>query len=165
MERSNADFWGMTEFPETHNPKREEAKYLPGGVIPRHIQSYFLVFRRKAIDSKAFHDFWASVKEEATLPDVVAKYETQLTRKLEEDGLISDAYLRTAARLQDVDRITPEYNAIYCRPQDFLVLGFPFLKKNICYYMSQPQINETVHMISLFSNYPTENINITAKKR
>lgn len=165
MERSNADFWGMTEFPETHNPKREEAKYLPGGVIPRHIQSYFLVFRRKAIDSKAFHDFWASVKEEATLPDVVAKYETQLTRKLEEDGLISDAYLRTAARLQDVDRITPEYNAIYCRPQDFLVLGFPFLKKNICYYMSQPQINETVHMISLFSNYPTGNINITAKKR
>ena len=79
--------------------------------------------------------------------------------------LISDAYLRTAARLQNVDRITPEYNAIYCRPQDFLVLGFPFLKKNICYYMSQPQINETVHMISLFSNYPTENINITAKKR
>lgn len=46
-----------------------------------------------------------------------------------------------------------------------LLLGFPFLKKNICYYMTQPQINETVHLIGLFSKYPTENINITAKKR
>ena len=165
MQRSRADFWGMTEFPETRNPKREEAKYLPGGVIPRHIQSYFLVFRRKAIESKAFRDFWSKVENEKSLPDVVAKYETQLTRKLEESGLVSDTYLRTAARLQDVDRITPEYNAIYCRPQDFLVLGFPFLKKNICYYMTQPQINETVHLIGLFSKYPTENINITAKKR
>ena len=165
MSSNPADFWGMTEFPETDNPRREEAKWLPNGIIPRHIQSYFLVFRQQVFSSKAFKDFWKNVKNETSLPAVVANYETRLSNVLEKAGFKSDVYLRASARLQEVDKITPEFNAIYCRPQDFLVLGFPFLKKNICYYMKQPEINETVHLISRLYQYPTNFIHITAKTR
>ena len=165
MAGSGADFWGMTEFPETHNPRREEAKALPDGVIPRHIQSYFMVFRRNVFTSEVFRSFWRNVKDETSLPEVVARYETQLSGLLERSGFRSDVYLRTGARLQEVDKITPEYNAIYCRPQDFLLLGFPFLKKNICYYLNQEQINETVHLIAEFFEYPVEHIKITVRTR
>ncbi len=165
MSSNPADFWGMTEFPETDNPRREEAKWLPNGIIPRHIQSYFLVFRQQVFSSEAFKDFWRNVKDETSLPAVVANYETRLSSKLEKAGFKSDVYLRSAARLQEVDKITPEFNAIYCRPQDFLVLGFPFLKKNICYYLKQPEINETIHLISRLYQYPTNFIKITAKTR
>ncbi len=165
MSSNPADFWGMTEFPETDNPRREEAKWLPNGIIPRHIQSYFLVFRQQVFSSEAFKEFWRNVKNETSLPAVVANYETRLSSKLEKAGFKSDVYLRAAARLQEVDKITPEFNAIYCRPQDFLVLGFPFLKKNICYYQKQPEINETIHLISRLYQYPTNFIKITAKTR
>jgi len=165
MSENTADFWGMTEFPETNNPRREEAKALPNGIIPRHVQSYFLVFRRQVFTSDAFRDFWKNVRNETTLPNVVARCETRLSNHLEEAGFKSDVYLRTAARLQDVDKITPEYNAIYCRPQDFLILGFPFLKKNICYYMAQKDINETVLLISKLFPYPTKYIQISARTR
>ena len=165
MDENPADFWGMTEFPETNNPRREEAKALPYGVIPRHIQSYFLVFRKQVFTSDAFRDFWKNVRNETTLPNVVARCETRLSNHLEEAGFKSDVYLRTAARLQEFDPVTPEYNAIYCRPQDFLVLGFPFLKKNICYYMEQKDINETILLISKLFKYPTKNIQITARTR
>lgn len=165
MRDSLADFWGMTEFPETGNPRREEAKNLPGGIIPRHLQSYFLVFRKRAFESSAFQDFWANVSEAATLPEVVAKYETQLSGILEKAGLKSDVYLKSSGALQNIDIIDPSWNALYCRPLDFVVLGFPFLKKNICYYLEQPEINETIHQISLLTGYPSNLLNITHKTR
>ena len=165
MGGSEADFWGMTAFPETHNPLREEAKALPGGVIPHHIQSYFMVFKRKVFESECFRNFWRNVKNETSLPEVVAHYETQLSGLLEKAGFRSEVYLRTAARLQEIDKVTPEYNAVYCRPRDFLILGFPFLKKNICYYLPQEEINETLHLIAEISPYPIENVKITARTR
>ena len=165
MDSNPADFWGMSEFPETDNPRREEAKWLPNGIIPRHIQSYFLVFRQRVFSSETFGEFWRNVKDETSLPAVVANYETRFSGRLEKAGFKSDVYLHASGRLQEVDKITPEFNAIYCRPQDFLVLGFPFLKKNICYYLQQPEINETVHLISRLYRYPTDLITITAKTR
>lgn len=165
MSESLSDFWGMTEFPETRNPRREEAKSLPGGIIPRHLQSYFLVFRKRAFESSAFKAFWTGVSEVATLPEVVAKYETQLSGILEKAGLKSDVYLKSSCALQNIDIIDPSWNALYCRPLDFVVLGFPFLKKNICYYLEQPEINETLHQISLLTGYPSNLLKITHKTR
>ena len=165
MAQSTADFWGMSEFPLTVNPRREEAKALPNGIIPKHIQSYFMVFKKQVFVSDAFKTFWKNVQDETSLPNVVARYETRLSNLLEEAGFKSDVFLKTAQRLQEVDKITPEYNAIYCRPQDFLVLGFPFLKKNICYYMKQSEINETIHLVSRLYDYPVKNIKIINKTR
>ncbi len=165
MKDSPADFWGMTEFPKTHNPRREEAKSLQGGIIPRHLQSYFLVFRKRAFESRTFQEFWANVSEVASLPEVVAKYETQLSGLLEKSGLKSDVYLKSSGALQNINGIDPDWNALYCRPLDFIVLGFPFLKKNICYYLEQPEINETLHQISLLTGYPSDLLKITHKTR
>lgn len=113
----------------------------------------------------AFKTFWANVSEAATLPEVVAKYETQLSGILEKAGLKSDVYLKSSGALQNIDIIDPSWNALYCRPLDFVVLGFPFLKKNICYYLEQPEINETIHQISLLTGYPSNLLNITHKTR
>ena len=95
----------------------------------------------------------------------MAKYETQLSGILEKAGLKSDVYLKSSGALQNIDIIDPSWNALYCRPLDFVVLGFPFLKKNICYYQEQPEINETIHQISLLTGYPSNLLNITHKTR
>ena len=165
MAENPADFWGMTEFPETRNPRREEAKAFPEGVIPAHVQSYFMVFRKRVLNSDAFRKFWSGVRNEKNIIQVISKYETRLSGELIRAGFCGDVWFRTAAALQNTDIVTPEFNALYCRPLDFIILGFPFLKKNICYYLSQEQINETLHALVHLTGYPTEILTITSKQR
>ena len=165
MAGNDADFWGMTEFPETYNSRREEVKNLPNCIIPRHIQSYFIAFRKQVFTSDAFRDFWEKVHDVSTISDVVAQYEMHLTKHLENAGFKSDVYLRTASRLQESNSADPEFNAIYCRPRDFLILGFPFLKKNFFFYMEQKGINETVLLVSKLFPYPIRNIPTTFRTK
>lgn len=71
MEPRECDFWGLTE-----------------GLTPlRHLQSYFLVFRRRALRSAAFQSFWSSVLPYREKAQVVLSYEVGLSRFLIERGL------------------------------------------------------------------------------
>ena len=74
MERSACDFWGMTDNAE----------------LARHVQSYFIVFRRAALGSAAFREFFASVLPYRDKGQVIRSYEVGLTRYLEDQGLTSD---------------------------------------------------------------------------
>ncbi len=70
-----ADFYGMVTSNE-HVP---------------HIQSWFLLFTPRAHQSQAFKRFMASLRHIRTKSDVIDKFELQLTRTLESNGLTSHA--------------------------------------------------------------------------
>lgn len=71
MEARECDFWGLTE-----------------GLAPlRHLQSYFLVFRRHALQSETFEAFWKSVLPYRDKGQIILSYEVGLTRFLFEHGL------------------------------------------------------------------------------
>lgn len=67
---SHCDFWGLTDNDE----------------YGRHLQSYFLVFRRQVLQSAHFMEFWRSVLPYKDKQQVIQSYEIGLTLWLEEHG-------------------------------------------------------------------------------
>lgn len=79
MEGSASDFWGMTRC---DNPKP-------------HIQSYFVLFEKKAVEAEAFRKFWAEMRPLSSRQEVIEAYEIGLSAKLGEAGLGMGCYLKT----------------------------------------------------------------------
>jgi lipopolysaccharide biosynthesis protein len=77
MGTRHCNFWGMT---------RNRA-------MKPHIQSYFLCFRRKVIESPAWRSFWNQVEDEAQKSQVIMKYEVELMAFFEKAGFVSDTLI------------------------------------------------------------------------
>jgi len=76
MESDDCDFWGITD-----NKERGD-----------HLQSYFMVFNRKAFTSKVFENFWTNLKVYNRKNNIINKYEVRLQLLLVEDGLLPSSY-------------------------------------------------------------------------
>jgi len=86
MEKRNCDFWGLTKNKSGLTMLKTKAKpcYCP------HIQTYFFVLRKKVFNSECFKNFIISIKKETLKNEVIMKYETGLTKELENAGFVSD---------------------------------------------------------------------------
>ncbi len=73
MENTECDFWGLTENYE----------------INYHIQSYFIVFRKKVFLSECFKEFFKSICPEKNKLKIVKKFEVGLSEKLINEGFKS----------------------------------------------------------------------------
>lgn len=72
------DFWGMSYCPE----------------ICWHIQSFFMVFKRKVFTSPVFYSFVDSFCRQKSFWDYVMNYEVRFAEYLKNYGFICDVYLR-----------------------------------------------------------------------
>lgn len=77
MESKKCDFWGLVG--------NRDIRY--------HLQSFFLVFRKKIIRNSLLSDFLSQVKKEMSYLDAVYYFEAQLTKVLEDGGFNSDSYI------------------------------------------------------------------------
>lgn len=82
MATDQCDFWGITL----------------GWGFTAHVQSYFIVFRRPALTSTAFGDFWRTARPLDSRDDVVVEYEVGLSRTLQSAGLRMGAYFTPSVR-------------------------------------------------------------------
>lgn len=100
-----ADFWGLIwgKDPHFHN----------------HIQSFFLVFKKRVFTSEAFQAFMDSIKAEEYKMDVVEKYEVGLSQTLISAGFKCSALF---------DKKNLHVNPTIGSPFEIIKLGFPFLK-------------------------------------
>lgn len=73
MAHVDCDFWGLTENFE----------------LAWHVQSYFLVFRRRVLESECFQAFWRSVLPYRDKFQVIRSYEVGLTRFLRDHGFVA----------------------------------------------------------------------------
>jgi lipopolysaccharide biosynthesis protein len=119
MSAEPCDFWGMTESYE----------------IAWHLQSYFLVFKRSALSSPAFDQFFQGVLPYRDKDQVIRSYEIGLTRYLQEAGLNGVAFAPIGAwegsewkrrRLRRKAR-----NATLYHPLQLARLGMPLVKVNL----------------------------------
>ena len=76
MDRRGADVWGLT----------------PGYGFSPHLQSYFLVFGRRACESTAFRAFWSAVETLDSRDEVITRYEVGLSTDLRGAGLRLRSY-------------------------------------------------------------------------
>lgn len=128
MEKRGVDFWGTYLFPYS-----QDGSYLGQRSIPEHLQSYFLVFSRKVVQSDAFIGFWRNMKAYDALIDVVKHCETRLTPVLAEAGFTYAAYIEESAKLSDWLKCG---SVPYSYPDQMLLLGMPFYKKKAEAYMA-----------------------------
>ena len=108
----SVDFWGMTNFRANQQFKE-------------HLQSYYLSFSKRVIQSKAFQDFWIGVKNYTDVQDVIEHYETQVTTNLTDAGFKYKAVFDTV----DADTtgmLHPDFS--YYNPTAILKHRVPFIK-------------------------------------
>jgi rhamnosyltransferase len=124
------DFWGLTDNDE----------------VGRHLQTYFMVFRRQVIQAACFMDFWRSVLPLKDKQQVIRNYEIGLTRWLEENGFKWKAVFAQermwslflsrrsfAKKIGDwfYNRGLPRGNTTILLPGFLLQCGMPFLKATL----------------------------------
>ncbi len=123
MEYSDCDFWGLTVNQEI---------YLP------HLQSYFLVFNKKIINSEIFRNFFRKVKRENSKQDIVENYEIALTPTFVDAGFKMDNFIKKIFERNP----TLEFDLF-----TFLIKNdFPFFK--VSSINDQPKIKKEI-----FKNY------------
>ncbi|MGN0916083.1 MAG: rhamnan synthesis F family protein [Succinivibrio sp.] len=82
MDESDCDFYALTKSNE----------YEP------HLQSFFLVIRKRLLNSKVFDDYLNSVVHLDSFLEIVNKYEIPLKRTFESLGFKSDAFLKMTGK-------------------------------------------------------------------
>lgn len=106
MKTVDCDFWGLTESREKHP----------------HLQSYFLVFRKRALEHSAFSTFWESVGVMPQKKAVIDQYEVGMTTALVRAGLQAAAYAPALCR----------QNPTLAHPEELLQrFSLPAIKRSI----------------------------------
>lgn len=152
MNRSDIDFWGITAFPLVEVSNRPEAVFLPNRTIQQHLQSYWLAFKKPVVASIEFYRFFEEIEDKADFMDVVASYETRLTKLLSDAGYTWAAYVPDAEHLQVSKLDDPRYNAPYNNPYEHVILGSPFVKKRAKDYNASntERVKDLCHEIGHF---------------
>lgn len=145
MENSKSDFWGLTLGfcrPLAENKKCEKIK---------HVQSYFIVFKRAVFLSEAFEEFIKSITKVNNKFSVVNKYEIGMTLALKKAGFNFDTYMKEL----------PDKNYYAGFNKKILQNRFPLIKKGIFRGLPQSIIEKFTNDMkkSLESSYPFELIN------
>lgn len=78
MNAKDCDFWGITS-----NKNYLEGKFYPCPESEnRHVQSYFMVFKKQVFESDVFKEFMNGIKKEEDKFKIIEKYEIGLTKLL-----------------------------------------------------------------------------------
>ena len=91
----DCDFWGISASKE----------------IARHIQSYFMVFRRPVLEDHTFTGFWSRVSPLSSKDEVIKNYEVGLSQNLLAQGFSARALIDTGGNdsIARFFRSLPEY--------------------------------------------------------
>lgn len=84
MGSEKVDFWGMTESPE---------------LLTTHLQSYFLVFGSRILNSDILRFFFSGVRRQREYWNYVVKYELAITRMLANEGYKFASYLQVETEI------------------------------------------------------------------
>ncbi|MFC3932720.1 rhamnan synthesis F family protein [Streptococcus dentapri] len=106
------DFWGLTNHRKTK-------------IFSEHIQSYFISFSKKVIESEAFQNFWQPIKEFTDVQDVIGYYETKVTTTLTDAGFKYDTVFNTVDASTE-GMLHPDFS--YYNPTAILNARVPFIK-------------------------------------
>ncbi len=84
MDALDVDFWGMTDH------AREEPNPFTGeGVLPYHLQSFWIAVRREMLTSERWARYWRELPEMPSYFDAVLKHETIFTETFVQAGFTS----------------------------------------------------------------------------
>ena len=144
MEPLQADFWGLTKYPAVFNNHLQM-------LVTEHVQSYFLLFRKKLFTDDLFFHFWKTMKHAAT-PDEATKYfEIPLTRFFSDAGFNYKVYTDLFPNLKYLEKKESIFTS-HC--YDLLKdCNFPILKKKNGMSATNPQTIPAIEFIQNTYHY------------
>ncbi len=126
MDKNDCDFWGITEFPSVDT-------YFAGVKINRHVQSYFIDFKKKILNSEDFVEYWKTLKTATNYEEAIAFHELRTTAFYEDRGYKSTCYVSpekyTAKLEQAINK--KGYSYLYYTIQQIEEDRMPFIKRKI----------------------------------
>ena len=84
MEKKVADFWGLTK----HAEYKSRDWYMP-----EHVQSYFLVIKKRMLISEEFEKFWLIMPEITSFESLVKNFENRFTAYFSANGFLYSTYV------------------------------------------------------------------------
>ncbi|HFR4577710.1 TPA: rhamnan synthesis F family protein, partial [Streptococcus suis] len=146
---STIDFWGMTNFRKTKQ-------------FNEHIQSYYLTFTQKVVQSEVFQSFWRGIQNFTNVQDVIDNYETNVTSTLVDAGFEYQVVFNTVEE-DTTGMLHPDFS--YYNPTAILSHQVPFIKiktidanQHIAPYILQAIENGTNYPVDLIVSHMS-NIN------
>lgn len=118
MDRQKVDFWGISYGEE----QEDVTGYNPYGVIPKHLQSYFLVIKKNLLRFPGFIQYWESLNDTNSRDKAIGRYETVFTKKFEDRG-----FKHAALTDENYD------SAMYIHPLEMVKSGVPLIKFSAFY--------------------------------
>lgn len=103
MAQRPLDFWGITAHPGL---PFDPSGRCPYDILPEHLQSYFIVFRKRLFDHAAFKQYWRNLPEIHNYNDAVALHEGIMTYAFEEAGFAWDTFINRDAYYKITDNPT-----------------------------------------------------------
>ena len=147
FENTPCDYWGMTG---------QEAGYFenPRYDFPKHLHSYFMVFKSNVIKNRAFQEYWNNLEYPVVFRDALEKFEVEINNVLLAEGFKFDNY-------NDIYGITLEENEIPAYLYSLeLIRDFcmPVIKRKAMLIRNKGFQNayEAVEFISHNCQYPNE---------
>ncbi|QNE06191.1 rhamnan synthesis F family protein [Croceicoccus marinus] len=130
MRSRPCDFWGLT---------------TSFGAGCKHLQSFFLVFRKNVVMSRSWSDWWSEVEDLSDKEEVIRRYEVPLYRFFVDAGYIGTSYLPPPGRmdmarifLRKREGILPAVPALLYwtngtvnAPVKLVRQGFPYIKASL----------------------------------
>src|SRR5699024_2294486 len=92
-EQQDLDFWGLSiHHGAKTNPFKGKHLYR---YLPVHIQSHFIVYRKRFIQSPELQAYWNEMPMIESYTDSVQRYEAVFTKQFEDRGFKWDVYVKT----------------------------------------------------------------------
>lgn len=113
MASEKADFWGLTR----HYEADDSTGICEYGYIPEHIQSFFLVIRKRMHTSEAFKEYWAALPRINTFWELVCRNELIFTKYFSDRGFSYATYV-DLSDMKDSGR--RNYNAYIMLPGELI---------------------------------------------
>lgn len=124
MEKKQCDFWGIT-------CEKRFNDYLFGTdtITPTHIHTYFCVYRKSAVISDAFRNYWNEFDSTEWFFSDVCRHEMTFTEVLEKGGLTWKTYVELPD-YHDIDMLDSSVNPYYSLAYDIIKFyRCPILKR------------------------------------
>ena len=135
-ERTNLDFWGLTVHHGAEgNPFKGKHLY---NYLPVHIQSHFIVYRKKFIQSKELQNYWDTMPMIESYTDSVQRYESVFTKQFADKGYQWDVYVNT----DDLKEFT-DYPLLVCPTRLLRDKKCPLFKRRSFMHDFEAYLNDT----------------------
>lgn len=159
MDKRDCDFWGLA----TGEKEQNSYNSIKELYYPKHIQTFFMVFRSDVFNSDAFHKYWEKYDYDNmnTFIDVVSKHELIFTKYLVDNGFKYDYYIKSKLVSEDYHKNFNHFafsaaNQIIDEKAIFIKRkNFSFPSEFMLYMKADSDLKKSYEYIQNHTNYDT----------